>query len=75
MVYSLTFLIYLNTYLFINGENKIKFMAFLNGAEWIIIILIIVILFFGAKKIPELANLWEKHLLNFKEPELMQKRH
>ncbi len=56
MVYSLTFLIYLNTYLFINGENKIKFMAFLNGAEWIIIILIIVILFFGAKKIPELAR-------------------
>ena len=56
MVYSLTFLIYLNTYLFINGEYKIKFMAFLNGAEWIIIILIIVILFFGAKKIPELAR-------------------
>ena len=56
MVYSLTFLIYLNTYLFINGECKIKFMAFLNGAEWIIIILIIVILFFGAKKIPELAR-------------------
>jgi sec-independent protein translocase protein TatA len=56
MMYSLTFLIYLNTYLFINGEYKIKFMAFLNGAEWIIIILIIVILFFGAKKIPELAR-------------------
>jgi sec-independent protein translocase protein TatA len=56
MIYSLTFLIYLNTYLFINGEYKIKFMAFLNGAEWIIIILIIVILFFGAKKIPELAR-------------------
>jgi len=55
-MYFLTFLIYLNTYLFINGENKIKFMAFLNGAEWIIIILIIVILFFGAKKIPELAR-------------------
>ena len=55
-MYSLTFLIYLNTYLFINGEYKIKFMAFLNGAEWIIIILIIVILFFGAKKIPELAR-------------------
>ena len=56
MMYFLTFLIYLNTYLFINGECKIKFMAFLNGAEWIIIILIIVILFFGAKKIPELAR-------------------
>ena len=55
-MYFLTFLIYLNTYLFINGEYKIKFMAFLNGAEWIIIILIIVILFFGAKKIPELAR-------------------
>ncbi len=31
-------------------------MAFINGAEWIIVILIIVILFFGAKKIPELAR-------------------
>ena len=31
-------------------------MAFINGAEWVIIILIIVILFFGAKKIPELAR-------------------
>src|SRR6476661_749857 len=56
MMYSLTFLIYLNTYLFINGEDEILFMAFINGAEWIIIILIIVILFFGAKKIPELAR-------------------
>jgi sec-independent protein translocase protein TatA len=42
--------------LFINGEDEILFMAFINGAEWIIIILIIVILFFGAKKIPELAR-------------------
>ena len=31
-------------------------MAFLNGAEWFIFILIVVILFFGAKKIPELAR-------------------
>ncbi len=31
-------------------------MAFINGAEWIIVILIIVILFFGAKKIQELAR-------------------
>jgi sec-independent protein translocase protein TatA len=42
--------------LFINGDDEILFMAFINGAEWIIIILIIVILFFGAKKIPELAR-------------------
>jgi sec-independent protein translocase protein TatA len=42
--------------LFINGDCKIPFMAFINGAEWIIVILIIVILFFGAKKIPELAR-------------------
>jgi sec-independent protein translocase protein TatA len=31
-------------------------MAFINGAEWIIVILIIVVLFFGARKIPELAK-------------------
>ena len=31
-------------------------MAFLNGMEWIIIILVIVVIFFGAKKIPELAR-------------------
>ena len=42
--------------LFINGDCKIPDMAFINGAEWIIVILIIVILFFGAKKIPELAR-------------------
>jgi sec-independent protein translocase protein TatA len=55
-LFSNLFLIYMNNYLFINGECKIKFMAFINGAEWIIIILIVVILFFGAKKIPELAR-------------------
>jgi sec-independent protein translocase protein TatA len=31
-------------------------MAFINGMEWIIIILVIVVIFFGAKKIPELAR-------------------
>ena len=31
-------------------------MAFVNGMEWIIIILVIVVIFFGAKKIPELAR-------------------
>ena len=74
MVYSLTFLIYLNTYLFINGENKIKFMAFLNGAEWIIIILIIVILFFGAKKIPELARSLGKASSEFQKARIDAKK-
>ena len=31
-------------------------MAFINGMEWIIIILVIVVIFFGAKKIPELVR-------------------
>lgn len=31
-------------------------MAFVNGMEWIIIILVIVVIFFGAKKIPEIAE-------------------
>jgi hypothetical protein len=42
--------------LFISGAIEIFSMAFINGAEWIIVILIIVILFFGARKIPELAK-------------------
>ncbi|MDN5845826.1 MAG: twin-arginine translocase TatA/TatE family subunit [Candidatus Nitrosocosmicus sp.] len=42
--------------MFINGDCKLIFMAFLNGMEWIIIILVIVVIFFGAKKIPELAR-------------------
>jgi len=41
---------------FINGDYKLIFMAFVNGMEWIIIILVIVVIFFGAKKIPELAR-------------------
>jgi sec-independent protein translocase protein TatA len=41
---------------FINGDYKLIFMAFINGMEWIIIILVIVVIFFGAKKIPELAR-------------------
>lgn len=73
-MYSLTFLIYLNTYLFINGEYKIKFMAFLNGAEWIIIILIIVILFFGAKKIPELARSLGKASSEFQKARIDAKK-
>ena len=42
--------------MFINGDCKLIFMAFVNGMEWIIIILVIVVIFFGAKKIPELAR-------------------
>jgi sec-independent protein translocase protein TatA len=60
--------------LFINGEDEILFMAFINGAEWIIIILIIVILFFGAKKIPELARSLGKASSEFQKARIDAKK-
>jgi sec-independent protein translocase protein TatA len=60
--------------LFINGDDEILFMAFINGAEWIIIILIIVILFFGAKKIPELAKSLGKASSEFQRARIDAKR-
>lgn len=60
--------------MFINGDCKILFMAFINGAEWIIIILIIVILFFGAKKIPELARSLGKASSEFQKARIDAKK-
>jgi sec-independent protein translocase protein TatA len=49
-------------------------MAFINGAEWIIVILIIVILFFGAKKIPELARSLGKASSEFQKARIDAKK-
>lgn len=49
-------------------------MAFINGAEWIIIILIIVILFFGAKRIPELARSLGKASTEFQRARIDAKK-
>ncbi len=49
-------------------------MAFVNGAEWIIIILVIVILFFGAKRIPELARSLGKASSEFQKAKIEAKK-
>jgi sec-independent protein translocase protein TatA len=49
-------------------------MAFINGAEWIIVILIIVVLFFGAKKIPELARSLGKASSEFQKARIDAKK-
>lgn len=49
-------------------------MAFLNGMEWIIIILVIVVIFFGAKKIPELARSMGRATSEFQKARVEAKR-
>ncbi|MBA3976685.1 MAG: twin-arginine translocase TatA/TatE family subunit [Nitrosopumilus sp.] len=49
-------------------------MAFINGAEWIIIVLIIVVLFFGARKIPELARSLGKASSEFQKARIDSKK-
>ncbi|HEY6535459.1 MAG TPA: twin-arginine translocase TatA/TatE family subunit [Verrucomicrobiae bacterium] len=49
-------------------------MAFINGAEWIIVILIIVVLFFGAKRIPELARSLGKASSEFQKAKIEAKK-
>lgn len=49
-------------------------MAFINGMEWVIIILVIVVIFFGAKKIPELARSMGKATSEFQKARLEAKK-
>ena len=49
-------------------------MAFINGLEWVIIILVIVVIFFGAKKIPELARSMEKATSEFQKARMKAKK-
>ncbi len=49
-------------------------MAFINGMEWIIIILVIVVIFFGAKKIPELARSMGRVTSEFQKARVEAKR-
>jgi sec-independent protein translocase protein TatA len=49
-------------------------MAFINGMEWIVIILIIVVLFFGARKIPELARSLGKASSEFQKARIDAKK-
>jgi sec-independent protein translocase protein TatA len=49
-------------------------MAFINGLEWVIIILVIVVIFFGAKKIPELARSMGKATSEFQKARLEAKK-
>ena len=49
-------------------------MAFVNGAERIIIIMVIVVLFFGAKRIPELARSLGKASSEFQKAKIEAKK-
>ena len=49
-------------------------MAFINGLEWVIIILVIVVIFFGAKKIPELARSMGKATSEFQKARVEAKK-
>ena len=49
-------------------------MAFVYGAEWIIIIMVIVVLFFGAKRIPELARSLGKASSEFQKAKIEAKK-
>ena len=49
-------------------------MAFVNGMEWVIIILVIVVIFFGAKKIPELARSMGKATSEFQKARIESKK-
>ena len=49
-------------------------MAFINGLEWVIIILVIVVIFFGAKKIPELARSMGKATSEFQKARMEAKK-
>jgi sec-independent protein translocase protein TatA len=49
-------------------------MAFVNGLEWVIIILVIVVIFFGAKKIPELARSMGKATSEFQKARMEAKK-
>jgi sec-independent protein translocase protein TatA len=60
--------------LFINGNCNIDIMAFINGMEWIVIVLIIVVLFFGARKIPELARSLGKASSEFQKARIEAKK-
>jgi len=49
-------------------------MAFINGLEWVIIILVIVVIFFGAKKIPELARSMGRATSEFQKARMEAKK-
>ncbi len=49
-------------------------MAFVNAAEWIIIIVIILAVIFGAKKIPELARSFGKATTEYEKAKIEAKK-
>ena len=60
--------------MFISGDYDLILMAFINGLEWVIIILVIVVIFFGAKKIPELARSMGKATSEFQKARMEAKK-
>ena len=53
-------------------DNMIKLIP--GGYEWIFIILIIVVIIFGAKKIPELARSFGKATSEFEKARILAKK-
>ena len=49
-------------------------MAIINAAEWIIIILIIAVVIFGAKKVPELARSFGRATTEFEKAKIEAKK-
>jgi sec-independent protein translocase protein TatA len=49
-------------------------MAFVNAAEWIIIIVIIAVVIFGAKKIPELARSFGRATTEYEKAKIEAKK-
>ena len=49
-------------------------MAFVNAAEWIIIIVIIVLVIFGAKKVPEIARSFGRATTEYEKAKIEAKK-
>jgi sec-independent protein translocase protein TatA len=55
-------------------ENLIMQLYGLGGFEWVIIVIVIVLVFFGVKKIPELARSFGKASSEFEKARLVARR-
>jgi len=56
------------------GDFSSLIMGIVNGAEWIIIIAIIAVVIFGAKKIPELARSFGKASTEYEKAKIEAKK-
>jgi sec-independent protein translocase protein TatA len=57
-----------------SSENLIMQLYGLGGFEWVIIVIVLVLVFFGVKKIPELARSFGKASSEFEKARLVARR-